>query len=510
KRRKGFDVVVEPMYRRGVSSDEIKDYIQDAYDNWERPPEYVLLIGDVNAAGIQMPTFYINNPDRQEVDPTDQPYVQLEGDDYFIDAFIGRISCDSPNPGDLQRALARYLRHEKELQNLNGLDRGAFHRATIFGGNFGDSGNPISSPVETCRWLGERLRDRGYDVEEFYYEHEGDNNDPGPIVRSIDRGVNIVAYRGWADANGPHYPQFHKDNLDELTNEPLLPIFTFFVCNTGDFDNNDHTQCFGEYSITRGTRRTPRGALAFFGPSDLHTKTMFNNPMLGGFYFSLLYRNIRTFGPLTLAGKMEIWNGYPNKRERGRQVEFYTSVYNILGDPEVTVYLDAPFTLEVEHADRMFVGDSYGEFHVRNQAGSPVEGAMVTLRKTDETVITLLTDSDGLALVPVQLESEGELEVTVIARQAYPYMATIPVSSPERNIGFAAVEISNGEDDRLITGAPVDLTVTLHNSGAFAAGSVQAELSTPLDCIEIVSSHAEFGDIPPGESAAADAPYRVI
>jgi len=434
----------------------------------------------------------------------------LEGDDYFIDAFIGRISCDSPNPGELQRALARYLRHERDMQNLGDLDMGAYHRATVFGGNYDDSGELTSSPVETCRWLAERLRERGYDVEEFYWERSGDNVDPGPIVESINRRINILAYRGWGDATGPHYPMFHKENLEELYNEPLLPILTFFVCNTGDFHNDDHMQCFGEYSILQGTRRTPRAGLVFFGSSDLLTKTRYNNPLFGGFYFSLLYRNIRNFAPLTLAAKMELWDGYPHMRERGRQVEFYTHIYNIIGDPEVTVYLDPPFTLEVEHTEQLYIGDSYTAFTVRNQAGNPVYGAMVTLRKTEETGISVLTDADGLALVPVRLDSEGELEVTVIAKQAFPYLATIPVSAAERNIGFAGVVVSNGDDDRLVTGAPVDLTVTLRNTGSNNSRGIIATLSSAFDAVEVIQASADFGDIAAGEFVAANGPFRVI
>ncbi|MDP8238903.1 MAG: C25 family cysteine peptidase [Candidatus Hatepunaea meridiana] len=517
KRRKGFNVVIEPLYvQNETTREEIKDYIQDAYDNWERPPEFVLLLGDVEWGNMHLPTFYIDAPAGQETDPTDIPYVLLEGDDYFMDAFIGRISCDSPNPGTLQRALARYIKHELHIADIAENNPGAFHRATLFGGNYGQSGRPISSPVETCRWLGERLRNRGFDVEEFYYEKPGDDLNPDPIVESINRSVNIVAYRGWADATGPHYPRFHKDDLERLTNYPLLPIMTFFVCNTGDFDNNLHTECFGEYSITRGTMNTPEGALVFYGPSDLHTKTVYNNPMLGGFYFSLLYRNQRVFGPLTLAAKMDMWRSFPHKRNIGNDIEFYTHVYNILGDPEVNVYLDPPFNMNVEldigHQGQLSVGDTYMQFTVSNErSGNPIRGAMVNLRKTDEVEISVLTDTDGVALVPVQLGSEGELEITVIAFQAAPYMETIQVQAAQRNVGFAEVTVSNQQDDdRLLTGEPVDLTVTLRNTGNATVSGITAELSCVLNGVEIEVNEADFENIPAGETSVANSPYTVI
>jgi len=467
KRRKGFHVVIEDMYREDINASEIKEYIQEAYDEWDRPPEYVLLLGDVNRAGIELPTFYIENSETHERDATDQPYVFLNGDDYFMDAFIGRISSDSPNPGELQVAMPRYITHERDLLDLidqNQLDPDAFHRATVFGGNYGQSGRHISSPVETCRWLAARLCERGFEVDTFFYERPGDNIDSDPIVESINRCVNIVAYRGWADARGTHYPQFYyNEDFRRLDNGPLLPIFTFFVCNVGDFDNRYHRICFGEYSLLKGTRRSPKVALAFYGPSDLYTQTMFNNPMLAGFYAALLYKNIRVFGSLTLSAKMEIWRSFPHKQRPGDLVEFYTHVYNILGDPEVNLYLDPPYRLIVDHPNQLWVGDTYTLFTVSNSNDNPVRGALITLRKEDETEISVQTDSDGEALIPIRLDTEGELEVTVIAHQAGPYLVTIPVQAAGRNISFAGVTVEG--HDVIPTGTAVELTVTLSNTG---------------------------------------------
>ncbi|MCF7811807.1 hypothetical protein K9N50_12560, partial [bacterium] len=501
KRRKGFDVVVAPIYRAGIQNSEIKDYIQTAYDEWDRPPEFVLLLGDVNASTFHLPTYDIRSPE-DDLDATDQPYVMLEGDDYFIDAFIGRISTDYPSPGDTQITLKRYLNQERDILSLDDLDMDAFHRAVVFAGNYGDGGVPVLSPVETSQWLADRLREKNYEVYEQYYRKAGDDNSSDHIVEAINRGVNLVSYRGWADSHGTHYPEFYILDLAQLQNEPLLPLFTFFVCRTGDFNNRYRIKCFGEESIVQGSRRTPRGALAFYGPSDLHTKTQFNNPMLGGFYEALMYKNIRVLGPLTLAGKMEIWSGYPHKRERNGlerpgEVEFYTHVYNILGDPEVNIYFDAPFRLDVEHTDELSVGDTYTMFSVKDEDGAPVRKALVTLRKADETEISVLTDADGEALIPVKLDTEGELEVTVIAWQAAPYLGTINVTAPERNIGFESVIIGDG-DDRLEAGAPVNLTVTLRNTGTTAVSGIEATLSTNMDAVEITHATASFGDLDSG------------
>jgi len=42
KHRKGFDVVLASTAETGTSMYNIKSYIQDAYDNWDNRPDFVL------------------------------------------------------------------------------------------------------------------------------------------------------------------------------------------------------------------------------------------------------------------------------------------------------------------------------------------------------------------------------------------------------------------------------------------------------------------------------------
>lgn len=514
KRRKGFNVVIEPMSLQGeTSAQEIKAYIQDAYDNWDRPPEFVLLLGDENQGGIQLPTFYVRDPDspNEPPDASDLDYSLLEGDDYFPDLFVGRISCNSPSPGGVSTALSRMVKHEMNIAEIAEENRDAFYRAVLWGCNYGQSGVPLSTPVETLRWLEERLIERHFDVFTSYFHRDGDNIRPEPIIEAINRGVNIVGYRGWADASGTHYPHFYEPDLRALDNGPLLPIFTIIGCNTGDFANDDYIECFAELALTLGGRADPKAALGAYAPSYLRTKSQFNNPIFSGYYFSLLYRNTRVFGSLVLGSKMEIWHGFPQQQRDGDMVEFYFHIYNLLGDPEINIYLTPPEILNVDHPEALYVGDSYTLFSVSNENDEPEHGAIVNLYKPDETEISVLTDADGLALIPVQLDTIGELEITVIAHQAAPYMETIPVLLPERNIGYNGVTVSNDQgDERLLTGEPVNLTVSLRNTGSTDVNGISATLSSVLESIEVIESRADFGDIAAGETASGGNAYRVV
>jgi len=509
KRRKGFEVVVKPWDVEGITAETLKDSIQFVYDNWERPPEFVLLLGDVNAAGIRLPAFTIENPATGETDVTDHPYSLLSGDDYFPDIFVGRISSDSPSPEIALKGMARSTLHEK---NIAAFPTANFHRATLFASNFSDGGVPVFSPVETMRWLGERLQEKNFDVEEFYYTSPGDEISPDQIVASINRGVNIISYRGWSDANGAHYPPFYRQHLEELDNGPLLPIFTFFNCNAGDFGNDQINPCFGEYSISRGTRVNPLGALSFYGLSDLHAQTRYNNAALAGFYQGLLYEDLRVMGALTLRSKMEIWNGFPEERGHGDQsmVEFYFNIYNLLGDPEQSVYLDPPTPLEVTHRDTVHYGNSNVEVVVRDPNG-PVAGAIVTLQWDGDKQESILTDNEGRAVEWINISDSQAVNLTVIAHQAAPYLATLPVVRNNYSIGYYSAEIENEfNDDRLIAGSPISIGITLQNTGLQDVRGVAATLSSPIGGVEVERDEVSFGDIPVNARVSGQTPFHLV
>ena len=64
---------------------------------------------------------------------------------------------------------------------------------------------------------------------------------------SIDAGVSIVSYRGWAyGIHGWQPPSFTSDSIPLLNNGWKLPVVMSFVCQNNDFANEE--ACFGEFS----------------------------------------------------------------------------------------------------------------------------------------------------------------------------------------------------------------------------------------------------------------------
>jgi hypothetical protein len=98
--RQGWDVHTVEVDNRARTED-VKEIIQEAYDEWENPPEMVVLVGDADGAiGISA----YNN--------TDMDYILLEGNDILPDANIGRISVENIN--GLERAVEKLVRYEAD------------------------------------------------------------------------------------------------------------------------------------------------------------------------------------------------------------------------------------------------------------------------------------------------------------------------------------------------------------------------------------------------------------
>ena len=338
KESQGFRVTVTGMSVAGNTSAAIKSYIQSFYQTHNL--EYVLLIGDVTG-GAALPSFVIGS----ENDVTDLPYVLLEGNDYFPEAIVGRWPIDTQTElGVIINKTISYC--QTPYTGSNWLDK-----ALVVAGNFADTG-VILTPVWTSIWLARELNNYGYaSVDTVYYPP---TVSPDLILDAFNAGVGIVNYRGWGDAHGWHYPQFHVSDFDgvqgSLNNGFRLPVVFSFVCGTGKFDS-EIDPSFCEALLTRGTVSTPSGAVAVIAPSDLHTRTKYNNALNSLMWDALLEGDVHELGPALLAGKFGFLKEFSDETEPGGMGEFYFHTYNIIGDPSLPIWLLTPDAMPVTAED---------------------------------------------------------------------------------------------------------------------------------------------------------------
>jgi hypothetical protein len=480
KRQLGFKVETLTKEDLGSNAAEIKETLQSHCDN-NGIPEYMLIIGDVNDT-YEFPSFYHSEANNV----ADLAYTLLDGDDYLPESIIGRFSVDSASK--LMTVVAKTILYERSPDMS---DTDWMKSALVVAGNYADGPAPVT-PVQMSRWIYDELIDIGYtDVDTVFYPgtYPGTNE----IGTAINEGRQLVSYRGWGAADGWHYPEFHTEHLEYLTNGQMMPIVTSIVCNTGDFANVHHDPCFGEAFMSLGTPTSPKGAIAFVGPSDLHTSTEKNNAISSGIYWSILHEGNRSFGSAVLRGKTELYDNYPNNRETNGQVEFYYQVYNILCDPTLNMWIKIPSIVDVNVPSSIDQGTNYLQFDVP----SSLNGAVITATR-DHIEYSRNIIQGGTAFINVDSEETGELTITIAKKNIIPVVETVTINSADA-IGITDYSFSN-----LQAASTATINLTAKNVGSSNESGVTATISTSNPEVTIDNNSISFGDINSGSTANAN------
>ncbi len=489
KKSQGFKTIVKTLTEFGSTAEDIKANILQ-YINDDPMLEYILLIGDVDGVSA-MPSFYYG----PENDATDQKYTHLLGDDSIPDCFIGRFSVDSIT--ELVVIINKTINYHRDPVNSSGwLDN-----ALIVAGNYSNTIPIPITPKWTSYWLRDELLDWGYEsVDTVFYPPT--QQGAAMIQSAINDGVGIVNYRGWGDANGWHYPEFHVADVAGLANGNLTPVFTSFVCNSADFANNVDP-CLGEALVRAGSPTVASGAVAVVGPSDLHTSTKFNNVINTYMYDAMLDHGVRELAPAMLAGQLGLQTEFPQLDGPGEGQEFYLHVYNILGDPSLNMHLLTPaeFTLTVAPIS---AADGMIDVIVTTGNDVAVADAVVAVLQDGILVDRGITDQNGQVIIH-GAGLEGTLDLYVNKSgyaQGYETLTVEAATRPMIISDFNITDFSDQELTSLFPGNLVKVLPRLMNTGTTALPAGSGSI-TAGNGLQVVQSDFTYPAVNPGEVADA-------
>jgi len=480
KHRKGFEVTAVNTSETGSSSSQIKNYIQDAYDNWDNPPEFVCLVGDAGGS-FNIPT-----------SGGDQYYTLLEGNDILADIFIGRLSFNSLT--EFQTIVFKILGYERNPY-LDETDW--YHNALLVG----DPSHSGQSCVITQKNIKEMINDNedGFTFDEVY---------GGSFVSQMSSGLNSGAsyfnYRGYLGMSG-----WGNSNTSSLTNGYKLPVAVILTCGTGDFEGTNN--CRSEYFLKAGTPSVPKGAIAAIGTATCGTHTCFNNSVDIGIYYGIFQDHIYHMGGALNRGKLNLYNNYPNQSGYVHNFSYWN---NLMGDPGMEIWTNDPQEMMISYPPLVALGTNYLEVTVQhNVTHIPLENAWVTaLMGEDEIFATGFTDSNGEVYLPIYTENTGNVKLTVTKHNFIPHLGSFNIEQSdvfvnvnEWNIDDDLNGTSNGNDDGMINpGEDIEFGISLKNYGTTDANSITASIISSNDFITITDSDEDYGTILPGTSIYSD------
>ncbi len=256
--------------------DDIEDYIDNAYNNWNPCPEYLLLLGDVEF----IPTFIISS------DATDIAYADINDPlDYAADIpGYGRLSIDTESEANtIVNRIIDYESTNKGSAFYNNVLGAAYFQDHETGGtcdgtatrgyaetmedirNFMENGLNLNfTSVYTAQSCGSTTpTDWLWSCSSSYREpstwctsvepEDLDwNGTTADVTNAIEDGCFLVMHRDHGAYNGWGDPHFRSNNVLALDNGSLRPVVWSINCQTGRFDYASD-ECFAEYWITHPT-----------------------------------------------------------------------------------------------------------------------------------------------------------------------------------------------------------------------------------------------------------------
>jgi hypothetical protein len=503
KHLKGYSVVVtrdtDITPGGNPSPTQIFNYIQNAYNTWSIPPEYVCIIGDVDQG---FPDYGYDGH------TTDYHYSCVDGSDYLADLMITRMSMANANLV-VRNTIYKSLIYEKTP--FMG-DPAYWSRGLCSAGNLSNPGIPSLSPRLNVLWAREQMLRRGYTQVDTSFGW--DNYDPGPdqIINSINNGVGIITYRGCGFPSGFCSPSFGNDELPQIQNNNKLAIMAPLTCGMGEYGGD----CFGEKWIQMGFSPTAlSGGPGFYGASRSDTHTKYDNPIMIGFVWAFLEQGIKNFATAAYAGKMELYNSFPRLTDPGDWVEGYFQTFITLGEPEFEIRTGVPQSMVVTYPTSMPVGASQLNVHVTGSNSLPLANAYVNLvkgRSTEEVFVGGRTDSNGDIALAFSTTVADTMFVTVTATNYIPHLgfAVVQAEPVALNINSIVLDDDNqgnshgNSDGNANPSETVEFAITLRNFGnATTANNISATLTSPSPDIFITVPTQSYGSIAPGASATS-------
>jgi len=368
---------------------EIKQLIQDEYDNDTIRPAYILLLGDVNL----IPTDYVT-PHISVGAPTiasDFAYANL-GDaagDQVPEFAVGRLPAKTLEQATVM--VNKIISYESEPP-----DESAFYQNAAIAAQFQccrtevtQDGTAQRTFTEVSEWCRNVMTSHGKVVDRLYRETVSSYYSPrdstprrwfdgtlipaaiGPasgfswtsgsttsITNAINDGRFIVIHRDHGGPGSWETPSFTSSDVSALTNGALLPVVFSINCASGFFDNEtaDYamgTTPSGTYLCEWFLHNNLGGAVGVFCDSR-NSPSWANSALLRGFFDAIWPTAIPSFGGgsshrrlgdilnhgkaylATQSGAFEITAG---------KVTDEIMMWHVLGDPTLELYTGNPHEL---------------------------------------------------------------------------------------------------------------------------------------------------------------------
>ena len=483
------------------NQEKIRNFIIDAYQNWGTI--WVLLGGDINfiptrkafAFDCEYGAFeenyipcdlYFSDLDGDWNADGDNVYGEVEDNiDMYPDVFVGRASVENSN--EATAFVNKILVYEKYAPNGHELNM-LFLADVLWTNPYTNSGE------------GKDEIDRLYVPTQFdpitkLYSHLGNENYTS-AMNALNKGQNIVNHDGhaWYSSMGVGNGSLRISDMDALSNGPKYSILFSIGCWPAAFDHD----CMAEHFITNPNG----GGVAFIGNSRYGWGSP-GNPVYGysdrfdqQFFKHLFIENIYHIGNVLAAAK-SFYVPYSAQENVFRWCQYQV---NLLGDPEMPIWTDAPRSLVVNYPPELPLGNTFCSITVTD-GNQPIEGALVCLMQDTVVYETGVTGLDGS--VPFEFpvfNPANDIQLTVTAQNYIPYEGAISLFTDDPYVQICSYETNSSSKGFVTPDTMVIMNCWFKNFGNKPAVNVTAMISSENSKIALDDSSESIGTLLPGDS----------
>ena len=513
-----------------ASTDAMKTWFHNAYDNWTIAPVAVLMLGDHNtnmsqgipAESVFHSTYYGNCI-------TDNRYADAEGDDNLPDMVFSRLVAQ--NASELPVFVGKQIDYET---NPN-MDESFYNTpvtalgwqterwfqicSEVFGGYMRNHGYnptrincPYQSSVPGSSWSSAQNTDEVV----AYFGPEGQNyiplnpqdlggftgGTPEQVVQAVNTGTFWVQHRDHGYDEGWGEPSVSNSHIDQLTNVGKLPFVMSINCQTGMFDyTGSNGNCFTEKWMRRTYNGENAGAVGVLSPTQV-SYSFVNDAFVWGVYdlfdgdFMPDYGPFQPAAPMTgnwrpafgnVAGKYFLAQSSWPYNEDSKDITY--TMFTAHCDAFLRIYTQVPQTMTVNHQSVQLAG--LNTFQITAPDGATIALTKGEGENLEIVAVATATGSMQNIDIPAQVPPTV-LRLTVTGQNYLRYESNIEVIPAEGPyIIISEYELSNGAA-QLNFGEDAGFDIQLKNVGNSTAAAGTATLTSESEYVTITNGTVDF------------------
>ncbi len=467
KHKMGFKTkIVRVPSELAQNSTSIRNYIVNAYNNWQIKPEFILFVGAPNYIPWSMTSPY-----------SDNYYTDMTGT-LENEILSGRLTVHSLT--EAQTVVNKMLLYERYPDTTTNW---FVKSCLIVREDYEQYSDSIYwSDIKHAKSL---MLMNGYETIDTLSRAAGNNSND--VIARVNQGRAFVLYRGQGVGNW--WSPFDV-NPDNSQNNKMLPVVLSITCQT---IGTGSTPATAERWLLSGTPTSPRGAAGYFATTTIVSHQAYlRSALCKGFFNALFTEKKQKFGEACEAGRLSVLRAYGSTSEyRG----FIT-----LGDPAMQLWITKPRVIDVTY-DTILYANVEETLHVTvKYQGVPVESALVCVLMDTLLYQTGYTNENGLVEFAFN-SPPGTMNLTVTGKNLYPHEGTIQIISGSVFLTYISNSINDslGNNNGTINaGETILLSAKIGNTGGMPAANVIAKLRTADSTLFFTDSISIYGDIAPG------------